>query len=167
MELLTTVLAYGHIVSAIAWLGGGIMFGMVIAPRLGKLALSSSRDFVLTVLPGVLRFFQVIAGVTILFGLLLLYDMHVYDHMQLDFSTSWGFDLILGMSVALVAFLYSELVAIPVFHRIVTLNRKMGPDGSGVPPELPRTVRQAGMASLITLVLLLVTVSFMVAAGFY
>lgn len=167
MELVTTVLAFAHIFSAISWLGGGLMFGFVIAPRLGKIPLAAARAFTVEVVPRVLVFFEIVAGLTILFGVGLLYSITGGDWSQLSPSTTWGFAITVGVGVAIVAFLFSVLVAVPVFKRVVALNRKMNPDGTNVPPELPRTVRQAGMASLVTLVLLLVTLAFMVTAGFY
>lgn len=168
MELLTTVLAFLHIFCAMGWIGGGFLFGFVIAPKLSKMSLAGSRDFVLTIVPGVLRFFQVIAGLTILFGVLLLYVMTQVDHSQtLSTSNTWGWAIYAGVGVAVVAFLFSEFVAVPVFKTLVELNRRMNPDGTNVPAELPRGARRAAMVSLTALVLLLVAMSFMVAAGFY
>ncbi len=167
MELLTTILAFLHILSAMGWLGGGILFGFVIAPKFAKLSLTGSRDFFVTIQPGVIRFFQGIAGATILFGLLLLYVMTGGDFGQLTPSTSWGFDILAGMTTAIVAFVISEFLAVPSFQKLVALNRKMGADGSNVPPELHRTARYAGMMATLSVVLLLVTLGFMVAAGFY
>lgn len=167
MALLTTVLAVLHVFSAIGWLGGGLLFGFVIGPRLAKLSRPASREFVLGVVPGILRFFQVIAGATILFGLLLLYNMTNGDFSQLSYSSVWGRSLLLGMATGLVAFVLSEAVTVRAFQKVVALNGRMLPDGSEVPPELPPAVGRAQRLALANTVLLVVTLGFMVSAGFY
>ena len=167
MELVTTILAFAHILSAMAWLGGGFMFGFIIAPRLTKLSLASSREFFVSIVPQVLRFFQVVAGLTILFGVLLLYSIISSSGGWMAQPASWRLDIEGGIAVAVVAFLYSEFVAVPVFKDVVALNLKMSADGSNVPAELPRAGRKAGVASLVTLILLLIALGFMATAGFY
>lgn len=167
MELVITVLAGLHIFFAMAWLGGGFLFGFFIAPRLTKLPLPASRAFTVSVVPPVVRFFQAVAPLTVIFGLGLLYEMDVQTPGQLNFSTTWGTSIIVGMSVAFVALIVSEAVAVPALRRVVALNQKMPVDGSSVPPELPRAARTAGLSALVTLVLLLVTLGCMVTAGFY
>jgi uncharacterized membrane protein len=167
MALLTTVLAVLHILTAMGWLGGALLFGFVISPSLAKLSRPASREFALGVAPGVLRFFQVIAGATILFGLLLLYNMTNGDFSQLSFSSVWGRSLLLGMTTALAAFVLTEAVTVPAFQRVVALNGRMRPDGSEVPPELPSAVHRAGRLALANVLLLMITLGLMVSAGFY
>jgi uncharacterized membrane protein len=70
--LITAVVAWLHIISAIGWLGGGIMFAFVVGPALAKLSPPSSGEFLVKVVPRVVLFFQISAGTTILFGVLLL-----------------------------------------------------------------------------------------------
>lgn len=167
MTLLTAVLAVLHVFAAVGWLGGGLLFGFVISPRLAKLSRPAAREFVLGVAPGIVRFFQVIAIAAILFGLLLLYNMTNGDFSQLSFSSVWGRSLLLGMASALVAFVLSEAVTVRAFQRVIALNGRMRPDGSEVPPELPPAVGQAGRLALANTLLLVITLGFMVSAGFY
>lgn len=165
--LLTAILAFAHVLSAMAWLGGGILFGFFVAPKLGHLPPSSSRDFFLSVVPGIARFFQAAAGATIVFGLLLLYNMTHGDLGMLGFSTAWGFDITVGMVVALLAFVVSEALAAPALVKVVRLMRSMGPNSGPPPAELPKAIRLAGSTATLTLVLLLITLGLMVSAGFY
>ncbi len=72
--LITAILAWFHVISAIGWLGGGIMFVFVVGPALAKLSPPSSAEFLVNVAPRVARFFQISAASTILFGALLLVD---------------------------------------------------------------------------------------------
>lgn len=167
MALVTAVLAFFHILSAMAWLGGGILFAFVIAPKFAKLQPSSTRDFFVTIQPGVIRFFQIVAGLTILFGLLLLYDSVGGDWSKLSLSTSWGFDISLGMTVAIVAFVISEFIAVPTFLRLVRLFQAPPPEVGQMPAELPILARRAALQSFVLVGLLLVAMAFMVGAGYY
>ncbi len=165
--LLTAVLAALHIVFAMAWLGGGIIFGFVIAPRTAKLSLGSSRQFFVTIGPAIARYFQAVAGLTILFGLLLLYDLDTANPGQLSFGTTWGTALLFGMGTALAAFLISEFVATPALTKVVAVCRTMPDDAHEPPPELLAAGRTAGRSAFVVIVLLAVTLGFMAAAGFY
>ncbi len=91
------------------------MFAFVGGPGLAKLSPPSSGEFLLKVVPRVVRFFQIAAGSTILFGILFLYSFS-NGHVEeiLSFSTSFGVDLTIGLSIGFVAFLISEFVAVPI-----------------------------------------------------
>jgi len=164
MELLTTILAYAHVLSAVSWLGGGILFSFIIGPRLGDLKPPVARDFLVTIVPPVVRFFQAAAGLTVLFGLLLLWVMLGGDYSQ--FSSTWGMSIIAGMGVAFVALVMSEAVTGPAFMRVARAAGEITPD-SPPSPSFPALVRRAGLLGLITTLLLLLTLVFMVSAGFY
>ena len=164
--LTTWILAWLHVISAICWLGGGIMLGFVVGPALRRLSPASSGEFLLKVVPGVVRFFQIFAGLTVLFGALLLYNMG--GPSLLDPSTSYGLDLSIGVTFALVAFVESEFVAVPIQLKAVRLIKEMVAAGKHEPPaEFPKTQQRAVATALLTLVLLLITSVFMVGAGFY
>jgi uncharacterized membrane protein len=164
--LLTAVLAWLHVISAISWLGGGIMFGIIIAPMLSKLSPPAAGEFLVKVGPRVARFFQAFAGLTVLFGLLLLYNIGGFGLLTL--SNTYGIELTIGVSFALAAFVVSEFFAVPPILKAVRLIKQMQSSGSHEPPaELAKTLRIAGATAMFLLVLLLLTSVFMVAAGFY
>jgi uncharacterized membrane protein len=164
--LVTWVLAWLHVISAICWLGGGIMFAFVVAPALSKLSPASSGEFLVKVVPRVVRFFQVFAGLTILFGLLLLYNLGGLG--LLSPSTSSGLDVTVGATFAIVAFVVSEFVAVPIQLRAIRMIREMLAAGQHQPPaQFPKTLRLASITATRTVVLLILTSIFMVGAGFY
>jgi uncharacterized membrane protein len=164
--LSTWILAWGHVIAAIGWLGGGILFGFVIAPALEKLSPASRGEFMLKVVPGIARFFQAIAGLTVLFGALLLYNMG--GPGLLNPSTFYGLDLTVGVTFALLAFLESEFIAVPILLRAVRMVREMVASGAHEPPpEFLRTMRLVKLTAFLSLVLLLLTSICMVGAGFY
>jgi uncharacterized membrane protein len=164
--LVTAILAWLHVFSAIAWLGGGIMFLFIVAPGVAKMPPPASGEFFLRVAPRVARFFQIVAATTVVFGALLLYNLGGLS--LLDPSTTYGLELIIGVSFALAAFVVSELVAVPPVYRAVRLIRGMMSSAAHEPPpELPATMRAVEITGFLTLALLILTSMFMIAAGFY
>ena len=164
--LSTWILAIGHVVSAMCWLGGGIVFAFVVAPALSKLSPASSGEFLVKVVPSVVRFVQVFAGLTILFGFLLLYNMG--GSSLLTSSSFYSIDLSLGITFALAAFVLAEFVSAPLQLKAVHMIRDMMASGAHQPPAaFPRTLRRAGLSAMATAVLLILTSIFMIGAGFY
>lgn len=142
------------------------MFAFVVGPALAKLSPPSSGEFLVKVVPRVVRFFQIVAGTTILFGVLLLYNLGSLP--LLDLSTSYGVDLTLGLSMGLIAFLISEFVAVPIQVRAINMIKEMQASGQHQPPaDFPKTLKRASDMATLTVFLLIVASVFMVAAGFY
>lgn len=165
--LLTSIWAYGHIISAMAWLGGGVLFTFFIGAKLGNLSPLSIREFLVKIQPGVVQFFQVVAGTTILFGVLLVLNMANGDYAQFSSPTGWALYISLGMGVAIVAFVVSEFVAVPRFKELIRLAQSVPEGSTSLPTGFPRAAQRAGTVALVTVLLLLITLGFMVAAGFY
>jgi uncharacterized membrane protein len=167
--LSTAIFAWLHIVSAIGWLGGGIMFGFVVAPALSKLSPASSGEFFMKIVPRVARFFQIVAGSTVLFGVLLLYTgISNGDFSGLTLSSTWGLSIVIGLSLGFIAFLVSEFVAVPPLRKAIRIITEMHASGQQEPPpELQKTLKRAGLLANVTVTLLILAVVFMVSAGFY
>jgi uncharacterized membrane protein len=167
--LLTAIFAWFHIVSAMMWLGGGILFAFVIGPALARLSPTSSGEFFAKVVPRISMFFRIVAGTTVLFGLLLLYTGESNgDFGALSPSGSWGPAIMIGLSIGLVAFLISEFVAQPPLRKAIRLIKEMQSSSQHQPPaELPKTIRRATITANVTVLLLILALVFMVTAGFY
>ncbi len=164
---LTDLLATFHVLFAVAWLGGAIMFGVIIAPAAARISPAASREFFVRVAPGVLRFFQIVPVLAIFFGLLLLYNMTGGDWSMLSSSTSWGLDTSVGMAFGIGAFVVGEGGAAPALQRMIRLLSNLGSPGGPSPEEVPRAAMRARVMATATLVLLLGAMVFMVGAGFY
>src|SRR5713101_4123679 len=67
-----TVLAYLHVLAAMGWLGGAILFVSSIAPGVRSLSPTASLEYLAKVGPRSTRFFAGTATGTIVFGLALL-----------------------------------------------------------------------------------------------
>jgi len=118
------------------------------------------------VAPRVALFFQIMAGSTVLFGVLLLYSMGGFDLLSL--STFYGLDITIGLSIAFITFLISEFIAVPPLLKAVRMLREMQASGQHQPPaEFPKTLKRATNTANLTVYLLIATSVFMVAAGFY
>ena len=164
--MVTWILAWLHVISAIGWLGGGILFGFVIAPGLAKVSPSGSGEFLVMIAPRVGLFFQIIAGLTILFGALLLYNVGGFGLLTL--STTYGLNLSIGVTLALVAFVVSEFIAVPTLFKAIRMIKAMQASGAHQPPaEFPRAMKIANGTAMLTVILLILTSVFMVGAGFY
>ena len=145
------------------------MFAFVVGPALAKLSPPASGEFLVKVVPRVVRFFQIVAATTILFGVLLLYTiLPTVDFGTMSNLHPYGIEIMTGLSIGFVAFLLSEFVAVPIQLRAVKMVREMQASGQHQPPpEFPGTLKSAADYATLTVVLLLVASVFMVAAGFY
>ncbi len=118
------------------------MFAFVVGPALAKLSPASSGEFLVKVVPRVVRFFQITAGTTILFGVLFLYNYSGGDFKVLSFSTSFGMYLTIGLAIGFIAFLISEFVAVPIQLRAIKMIKEMQAAGQHQPPpDFPKTLK--------------------------
>lgn len=145
------------------------MFGVVVAPGLAKLSPGSSGEFFVKIVPRVIRYFQSLAGSTILFGVLLLYvGVNNGDFPAFTASSAWGLSVMIGLGLGFVAFLISEFVAVPPLKKAIRIITEMQQSDQHQPnPELPKTLKRAALTANTTVVLLILTLVFMVSAGFY
>jgi uncharacterized membrane protein len=151
-ELLTLRLI--HILSAITWLGGGILTAFFLIP-----AISGSQTAMAEVIAGLQRrrffiFQPIVATLTILSGLRLLWiDSAGFAGSYFDSATgkafSWG-----GLS-AIIAYVISYGIAFPLNTRAAKIGARLKGDVGGQDREqltrnLSRLRRRAGIATLAT-----------------
>src|SRR5207247_8055479 len=72
--IVITILAYLHIISAMGWLGGAVLFVSVVGPGLRTLSPMARIEFLSKIGPGATRFFIGSSTATIIFGLGLLFS---------------------------------------------------------------------------------------------
>lgn len=156
--VIITVLAFLHIISAMGWLGGAILFVSVIAPGLRSISPMASLEFLAKVGPRATRFFIGAATSTIIFGLLLLFS----------FSVDFGWKLDAGITIALIAYVIALVVTVPSFRKADRLAKEALASGQAGPPnpELPKAIKRGGVATTIVVLLLIVALAFMVGTGF-
>jgi len=163
--ILLEVFEYAHILSAMGWLGGGILTTFVLGPNLAKLPPPASLAFNAKILPRITRFIEMMAASTLLFGFLLLYALTGGDASY--FTTPEGMILSAGIGLALVAAVVAVGVTIPSFNKVGAIANQLLEGGQQAPPpELKKYLTRAKRGSLVAFVLLLVVVAAMVAAGY-
>ncbi len=161
-------MAYGHILSGVSWLGSALFSIFVLPPGLGTLSPAARGEFTVKVMPRILRFVEMAGGLTIVFGLALLHFTVDGDFALLAPSSSFGISISAGMAVALIAFVLGVAVTTPNFRKIIRILKEMGEKGAQEPPpELGRYLARSRALGTTNVLLLLVALAFMVAAGFY
>ena len=165
MSLLLDALAYAHILSAVAWLGGGILTGFVVGPNLMKLSPQARLEFNAKVLPRVLRFVQAAIGATFLFGLVFFYELFNGSFSTLS-ATSQGKDIYAGIVLGVLAAIVAWSVTFPSFNKVVKLSEEALKSTPPSPSsEMAKYGGRARMGALVGMVLLLLALAMMVAAG--
>ncbi len=165
-QLLIVVLAYGHVLSAIGWLGGGILTTFVVGPNVRKLSPGAGLEFNAKVLPRILRFVQVMIGTTFLFGLLLLY-FFTDGNLSWLVTSSQGLELTFGIVLALVTAAVVWSVTVPSFRKVIDIaNSVLKGELKAPPPEMMKYGKRARQGSIAGVILLLIVLATMLAAGF-
>ncbi len=155
-DALVTVIAFFHIISAMGWLGGAILFTSALAPGVRRMSPAASVEFFAVVVPRLTRYFLIVIFSTVIFGPLLFLTIPDESHYI------YG-----GIATGLAAFLL-VLSEVPNFNRLVTMAQEMLKSGhSGPPPaEYVRLLRKVGITTVATVILLVVTLIFMVYSGY-
>ncbi len=153
---LVTVFAYLHILSAIGWLGGAILFVSSVAPMVRRMSPPATLEFLATVVPRVTRFFLIIATSTVISGPLLLLTIP-------DFSPILQVGIVLGLAAYLVA-----LFTIWTFTKLTKTAKEMVKGGRAgpPPPEFLQQLKVGGIGTATIVLLLTVTLMFMVFSGY-
>ncbi|HYC26539.1 MAG TPA: hypothetical protein VEB67_00785 [Nitrososphaerales archaeon] len=165
-DVVVTVLAFGHILFAMGWLGGGLLTAFGIGPSLRKLAPPAAMEFNAKVIPRMVRFIEVSIGLTFLFGLGLLYTSFNGDFSFLMNSTQ-GYVLSTGILLALVAGAVGFSVVAPSFRRVSRLSAAAIESGQPPSPEMMKYAKRAAKGSMVGAVLLLLVLLMMVTSGFH
>jgi uncharacterized membrane protein len=158
---ITVLLFYGHILSAIAWLGSGILTTFVVGPGARSMSPAAGLEFNAKVMPRILRFIQAAIGSTFLFGVLLFF------YLGVDAASSGARVLDGGIVVALVTAALVFSVTVPSFRKVIRMSQER--IASGVqgppPPDMMKYGRRARMGSMAAVALLLVVVLLMVTSA--
>jgi uncharacterized membrane protein len=155
--IVITALAYLHVLAAMGWLGGAILFVSSIAPGLRSLSPTASLEYLAKVGPRATRFFAGTATATIVFGLALL---GVVPGLL-------GTNLMVGVGIGLIAYV-TAIITMVSFRKADHIAKQLLAGGQSGPPspELAKALKRGGIAVAITVLLLIVALMFMVVTGF-
>ena len=157
------ILTYAHVLSAMGWLGGGILTTFVLGPNLKNLPPLASFAFNAKILPRIVMFVQMMIGSTFLFGILLFYYTFNGEFSTLG-STSQGMDIYAGIILALVVAALAWVVNFPSFKKVTRISEDLlSRGGQEAPPaDLAKYSQRARMGSMLGVLLLLVVLATMV-----
>lgn len=157
-----SVLAFLHIVSAVAWLGGVVFFLSAVSPGMAAFTPAARLEYLTKIGPKQIRFFAGASTATIIFGLLLLYSFFGSDY------TEWPLSIEIGFGLGLIAYLVAIGVTIPTFRKMEKIAREMlaNPQSGPPPPEFARLGDRSNLAAMTVAALLILTAIFMVVTAF-
>jgi uncharacterized membrane protein len=158
-QIIIDIVAYGHVLAAMGWLGGGILTGFVIGPNLRSLSPGSGLEFNAKVLPKINRFMQATIGSTLLFGVLLFL---VAGPFTTDQFNELSFGIAVAVVIAVIAFAY----VLPAFSRVAKIASEAVTSGQPPSPDIMKYAKRARQGAMLGVLLLLVVLATMVASGF-
>lgn len=164
-QIAVEIFAFGHILSAMAWLGGGILTMFILGPNVRKLSPNAALEFNSKVVPKVARFIGGAIGATFIFGLLLLYSLYSGDFSALS-GTSTGMYIEAGVVCGLLAAVVGGAMTFPAFAKIARLSGEALEKAQPPSPDMAKYAGRARIGALVGTILLLAALAMMVAAGF-
>src|SRR5438093_13286639 len=101
-SLVSAVLAWLHILSAIGWMGSAMFLAMVLGPSTRELPPPSRRDLVLRLFPRFIRYVTIFATLTLVFRFLLGMVLVNAGSDVFSPSTNLGLRITLGSAIRLI-----------------------------------------------------------------
>ncbi|HUR69006.1 MAG TPA: hypothetical protein VM370_07140 [Candidatus Thermoplasmatota archaeon] len=153
-DALTGVIRVIHIASAVAWVGGALLWGNVIAPRvMARGPPQIRRPFAEAVIPAMTRYYMIVGPLSILSGLVLIWRLYPTDYFS-AFQVGGGY----GPALAIGA-LSAILMAIVGFGVIAPTGKKLlaAMGAASTPPtgeqqaELGALGKRIGMMSMLVI----------------
>ena len=161
--LVSAILAWLHILSAIGWMGSAMFLAMVLGPSTRELPPPSRRDLVLRLFPRFIRYVTIFATLTLVFGVLLGMGLVSDGSDVLSPLTTWGLRIMIGASLALVAYAMALAVGLRSARGILRLLEKTPQEVQAF--EMAKLTRRLRLTAATVTLLLSVSLIFMVAAS--
>ena len=159
-QIIIDILGYGHVLSAMGWLGGGILTTFVLGPSLRSLSPSAALEFNARILPKIIRFVNVAVGLTLVFGIGLFFA--VSDQL----TSTQSDEIFAGAGLALVTAAVAFAVTIPSFRKVIRFASEALQHGQPPSPEMMKSAGRARQGATVSVILLLVVLVMMIASGF-
>jgi len=165
VSLVTAVVVWLHIFSAVGWLGAVMVFGMLVGPLLPGFSPSTRAELVMKLFPRFVRYIQVFAGTTVVFGVAAALAF-TNGNMALFAPTSnFGLFISVGALLALVALVVGLAVVVPATNKVIRLTGELAKNPGPPSPELQKASNRTRMGGGFVLVLLIIVLVCMVAAA--
>jgi hypothetical protein len=156
---LQIALTFGHVLSAIGWLGLVLTMNVVIGPLMARFSPSTRSDLMIHFLPRFTRATVSFAGATVLSGFAL------YASLSPDVPNQQilGF----GILLALIAFGLGLAFVVPLSRRLSQMATQAAGTGTPPPAEFAPTLRKVQMHAVLSMAILIVVVGVMVTVAGY
>jgi putative copper export protein len=118
VDVLTLVVRYLHILSAILWIGALGFSVMVLRRVVPQLGMPTRKELLRKMIPVVIRFIPIAAILTIAFGATLYLLIGDFDPSTL-WGSNWGQVILLALVLTLALFTFGILVVIRASRRIL------------------------------------------------
>lgn len=155
---ITGVVRVIHILSSVAWVGGALLWGNIIAPRIMKKGPPAiRRPFMEAVLPAMTRYYMIVAGLAIVSGLVLvglIWGWGDYFGAFMDKTPSgYGAWLGIGATSAIAMAIVGFGIIAPTGKKMLAAMAKItGPPTDAQQAELGVLGKKVGMMSMLVMV---------------
>jgi uncharacterized membrane protein len=165
LSLVTAVLVWLHVFSAIGWMGAAMVFGMILGPLLPAFNPATRGELVVRVFPRYVRFAEAFALMTGVFGLALAVAFSGGDLSVFSPSTTWGLFISVGGALGLVTILLAFTMITPAARKLVRLTQDVMKNPGPPPADLQKTSGRLKSSASVGLVLQILVLVCMVAAA--
>jgi len=159
-DILTVVVRYAHILSAILWIGSLGFSDMVLGSAISKLGMPARKETLKQLIPVANRFIPMVAISTIVFGAI-LFSLMVNTGPSTMWGTTWSTVILTALILALGLLVFGLLVVLRSSRRILQhLNEEACTHG----PEMGKLQKMFARGQVIAFVWGIVILGLMVYA---
>ena len=154
-DAITGVIRVIHILSSIAWVGGALLFGNIIGPRvLQRGPPAIRRPFMEAVLPAMTRYYMIVGSLAILSGFLLVWRLFPGDfggafQVSGGYGTALGIGTVSALAMATVGF---GIIAPTGKKMLAAMQRMTGPPTPAQQEELGALGKKIGIMSMLVMI---------------
>lgn len=151
---ITGIVRLIHIVTSVAWVGGALLWGMIIAPRIFQRGPPQIRaPFAQAVMPAITRYYQIVAGLALVSGILLVGMIWGWPSYTDAFQVpTYGPSLAIGASAGIAMAIVGFGIVSPTGKKLVALMSSMkGPPTPEQQAQLEATGKKLGIMSMLVL----------------
>lgn len=151
---LAAVMRVIHIVTAIAWVGGALLWGNVIGPRvMARGPPQIRRPFAEAVIPAMTRYYQIVAGLAILSGFILVGQVNGWSgYFGAFMDGQYGLWLGLGVLSAIAMAIVGFGIITPTGKKMLAAMAKIaGPPTDAQQAEVGALGKKVGILSMLVM----------------
>lgn len=154
-DALTGLVRIVHIVASVAWVGGALLFGNIVGPRvMARGPPAIRRPFAEAVIPAMTRYYAIVATLSLLSGFILVGQLWGWSDYASAFQVPGGYGLSLGigaLSAIAMAIVGFGVIAPTGAKLIATMRKIPGPPTDAQQAELAALGKRIGVSSMLVM----------------